>query len=123
MRGVLAAFADGAGEQSRLDERQLAVTDFPLEERMGDLLDLALLVSGDGRLARLIREFDGAAIAGCEVVGFQLASVEQRDGEAFDPGAEFFHEIEGEGFAAGAMGVEVTDERIEADRISVFSDP
>jgi len=91
--GVVAAFAEGAGEQAGLDEGELGVADFLLEERVGDLFGLSLLIGGNEAFAVFLSEFDGAAFAGGKIGGLQFAAIEEGKSETFHPRAKFFHQI------------------------------
>jgi len=62
----------------------------------------SLLPSGHHGPAGIGGHFHGAAIAHAEVGGRDLTAIDERQNEAVGhQGAEFFHEIQGEGRAAG----------------------
>ncbi len=74
----------------------------------------SFLVSFDDGFPGVGGQFHGAAFAELEIVWGELLPVDERDGEAVgQPGAEFFHEVEGEGRAVCPFGVEESDEWIE----------
>lgn len=97
-----------------MDEDELAVAHFFFEEGVGGFFGFALLVGGDEGFAGGFGQLHRAAFAGGELAGFEFASVEEGQGEALHPGAKFLHQIEGERFAAGAVGMEVADEGVES---------
>ena len=58
-------------------------------------------------------QLDSTALADHKIRRFDFSAIEQRDGEAFAPGAELLHEVEGEGRAVGPVHMEEADEGIE----------
>jgi hypothetical protein len=105
-----------AGQEARLDEGQLGNAQVLVQQRMVEALLFAFLVGFDDKFAPGVGEFHGSAFAHGEMVGLNLLSVDECDGEAVSkPGAEFFHEVEGEGGAIGSVHMEKPNEWIEAD--------
>ena len=115
MRRVVHVRAQRAGQQFCLDEHELPVAHFFLKQRMRGFLQFPLLVGRDEGLAGGIGQFHRPTVARHKLRGFQFATIEQGERESLHPRAKLFHEIEGEGFSAGAVGVQKTDEGIEAD--------
>ena len=64
MRFVGGAVAQGAGEQTGLDESKLGVAHFLTEKRMRNHFGLTLLVAGNKELAGGFGQLDGTALAG-----------------------------------------------------------
>ena len=76
---------------------------------------LAFLPGGEDGFAGVVGEAVGVGGGDGEVFWGDLFSVEEGDGEAVgEEGAEFFHEVEGEAGAAGAVAVEEADLWVEA---------
>lgn len=105
-----------AGEELGLEMRKKADLAFFFEVGMGDLLLFALLPGGEEGLAGGVGHGDGPAGGVVEVLGLDLPTIDEREDEPVgEEGAELFHEVEGEGRAAGAQRMQITDLWIEAD--------
>ena len=82
---------------------------------VGDGGFLTFLPGGEDGFAGVVGEAVGVGGGDGEVFWGDLFSVEEGDGEAVcEEGAEFFHEVEGEAGAAGAVAVEEADLGVEA---------
>ena len=74
-----------------------AMRRFCSKQRMVEALLFAFLVGFDDQFAAGVGKFHGPAFAQGEMVGLYLLAVDECDREAVSqPGAEFFHEVEGE---------------------------
>ena len=105
-----------AGEEEGLEVGQEADGDAFAEEGVGDGFEFALLPSEKDGFAGVVGELDGTGFGGVEVLGRELLTVDEGQGEAVGDGtAELLHEVEGEAGAAGAEFVEKADLRVEAD--------
>lgn len=102
-------------QDAGLDEGHLAQAQILVEQRVLQPLLLALLVGADDRFAAGLGELDRPPFPSPEVLGADLLSVDQRDGQAVgQPGPEFLHQIERQGRPVRPVGVQKADERVEA---------
>jgi len=90
--------------------------DFLVDEWVVEGVLFPFLPGGEDFLAAVGFQENGSAGLDLEVVGADLLSVDEGEGEAVcKEGAEFLHEIERKGVAAGAGLVEEAGLGIEAD--------
>lgn len=115
VRGVVELGSERPGEKPSLYEDKLSVTHLFLEEGMLGFVGLSLLISGDEGFAGGFGELDGTTVAEVEAAGLEFGAIEEGEAEAFDPGTEFFHQVESERLASRPVGVEEADEGIEAN--------
>lgn len=96
-----------AGEQTGLDMGKEAEGHFFFQEGVGDFGLFAFLPVGEDGFAGVFAEIDSAVFAGFEVFFGDLLAIEEGEGGAVgEDGAKFFHEVECEGGASGAVAVE-----------------
>ncbi len=96
-----------AGEEAGLELGQEADGGFFVEKRVGDFVLFAFLPGGEDFFAGIVFEQDGSVLLDVEVFEGDLLAIEERErGAVGEEGAEFFHQVEGEGRAAGAVAVE-----------------
>ena len=103
------------GEEAGLKLAEEADRGFFVEEGVGDFVLLAFLPGGEDFFAGRVFEEDRAVFFEIEILEGDLLAVEEGEGGAVcKEGAEFFHQVEGEGGAAGAVAVEEAALGIEA---------
>ena len=104
---VFEVSAEVAGEEGGLREGDEAEGDGFAGVGMDNRGLFAFLPGDEGGFPGIVSEAVGVGGVDGEVFRGELAAVEERDGEAVgEEGAEFFHEVKGEGGAAGAVSVE-----------------
>ena len=92
-----------------------APREFFLEKRMRDLFPLLILPFLEDNFAAGIIEPDGAVLFFLKMLRLDDAIVDQREYEAIDKEtSQFLHEIERQGFPAGAIAVQEADIRIKS---------
>ena len=92
-----------------------APREFFLEKRMRDLFPLLILPFLEDDLTASIIEPDGAVLFFLKMLRLDDAIVDQREYEAIDKEtSQFLHEIERQGFPAGAIAVQEADIRIKS---------
>lgn len=112
---VFEVAAEVAGEEGGLGKGDEAEGDGFAGVGVGEGGFLAFLPGGEEGFAGGVGEAMGVGGVDVEVFGGDLATVEEGDGVAVgDEGAELFHEVEGEGWAAGAVAVEEAELGVEA---------
>lgn len=112
---VFEVAAEVTGEEGGLGEGDEAEGDGFAGIGMGEGGFLAFLPGGEECFAGVVGEAVGVGGVDDEVFWGKLAAVEEGDGVAVgEEGAEFFHEVEGEGGATGAVAVEEAELWVEA---------
>lgn len=109
--------ADVAGEEQGLRVEEQADGEFFLEKRVFDFFLLSFLPGGEHFFASVVGEEDGAVFQRAKMFWLDLAAVDKADSEAVgEGGAKFFHEVEREAVASGAVAVEEADCGVESVR-------
>ncbi len=104
-----------AGEEPGLEVGEEADGGFFVEEGVADFLLFAFLPMGEDGFSGVFFEEDSSVFHSLEIVGGDLLAVDQGEGGTVGKeGAEFFHEVEGEGGAPGAFPVEEADLRVQS---------
>lgn len=105
-----------SGEEAGLNLRQETDRDFLLNKRVGDFLGFAFLPGGEDGFSRIIFEKNGPRFFDFEIFGGDLFAVDEGETKSVSKvGAEFFHEVKGEGLTAGAEAVEEAHLGIKTD--------
>jgi hypothetical protein len=105
-----------AGQEARLNKGQLGNAKVLIKQGMVQAFLFAFLVGFDDKFAPGVSEFHSAAFAQVEMAGLYLLTVDKCDRQAIrQPGAEFFHEVQGERRAIWTIHMQEPDEWVEAD--------
>ena len=106
-----------AGEQQGLRVEEQADGEFFSEIGVLHFFLFSFLPGGEDFFASVVGEEHGAVFKGAKVFGLDLLAVHQAEGKAVGQGdAKFFHQVEREAFASGAVAVQVADGGVESVR-------
>src|ERR1035437_3311836 len=104
------------GQDARLPEGELRDPELLFQQRMRQLLLLALLIRRYDQLAPRVCELHRPTLADAEVLRPDLVPVHQRHRQPVgQPGAELLHQVQRQRRTVGAFRMEEPDKRIEAN--------
>ena len=108
--------AEVASKNAGLDKWHLPDAQILIEQRVLHSFLLPFLIGGDDQPASGIGELDGATLALPEMLGTDLAPIDQRNRQPVgDLGAELLHQIEGQRRPIRAFRMKEADEWVETD--------